>query len=1194
MGNDRLSDLFHITNRFQRSVHLERDFYTQNALDGYVVTVKARETLTRLITAQGNGATSKAWSLTGPYGSGKSAFALFAAKLLGNSNLPATQQALELLKRGDDSLYEQFINTNGNGQFLSDFCPVLISGERAQLSSALLRGLEQGLKTFGIPSASAPRPNIRKLLKTAANDTPPQASEITALFESATRAIRKNGGQGLLLIIDELGKFLEYAAQHPAHSDVFVLQTLAEFATRSDQTPLFLITILHQAFEQYAHRAAKSQREEWAKVQGRFEDIAFVEPADQVLRLIGSAIEKTSEGEAQNLSFPPASELKPSQLNDDEFRGLMADCLPLHPTVALVIGSIFRRFAQNERSLFAFLSSSEPYGLQDFLSNQRYNGNILPMLSIADLYDYLNTTIGNRLSASRDGDKWVEIEMAINRLTDPSPTTVKLIKTIGLLSIVGEVSTNLKASKEILRYALDDYTPTFTKEFETALETLEKRSIVIYRRYNDAYALWEGSDIDIEAMFHQAEGNLDPNERLITYLSELVPPRPLIARRHLFEKGTLRYFTVRYTDLENFDSDLNEPFDDADGLVLYTLPADEHESNQLVEKAYGADAAARKEVLIAIPSSTRFLRDAVTELACLHWISENTPELEGDAVAKRELSIRQLEAERDISNQLVSIFSGDDEAPCKWFHKGQPVPINSQRDRNEHLSKICDEVYHKTPIIRNELINRRKISGAVTTARKKLIQAMLENGDQENLGITGYPAEMSIYRSLLLETGIHRETSGVWGFHPPKPDDKNDIKHTWETIEDFLETCEGERQSVVKLYEHLMAPPLGVREGPLPILLCAAMLRYRTEVALYQDGSFIPNWSMPVFERFLKVPEKFEIKRFRMIAARAELLRQYLNALNQPTETENPDLLTVIKALMPFISRLPKYTLNTDTLSDNARNLRAAVLNAREPDELIFKELPEALGFPVFMVNSKNKQTFYPNPVGAVSNRTGAERLINSEIHHSSETTDSNAALKFSSTLQDTLSELGRAYENLLNAIEKQMKDAFVLTGNRDNFRKTLVHRAEPLREIVSDPQLKQFLIRVCDEQLDFSNWLEAIGATLAGKPPRSWFDRDTDIFQSNFSEVVRKFRHFEAVSYEKLKYTESSAGEPIRIGITGPNQDEQERVVTLTPTADEQTLEIEGAIKQVFQDLNVEDNPELRIAILAKISQHWIQQLDE
>ncbi|RKU33145.1 hypothetical protein C6496_22785 [Candidatus Poribacteria bacterium] len=1162
MDNIPLSDIYQVKGRFYRSVHLERDFYTtEDVLNGYILTVTAREMISRVISTFENGTTSKAWSITGPYGSGKSAFALFAAKLLGDSNASTTQQALNLLQCGDVSLYERFTRTHGNGQPLSDFCPVLISGECASLSIALLRGLEQGLKTFGIPSASAPRPNIRKLLKTAANHIPLQASEITNLFESATRAIKRKGGQGLLLVIDELGKFLEYAAQSPAQGDVFVLQTLAEFATRSEQTPLLFLTILHQAFEQYANKFAKSQQEEWAKVQGRFEDIAFVEPTEQVLRLIGSAIERASEGKEENLSLPNDFDLKPNQLTESEFSELLKNCLPLHPIVALVIDSIFRRFAQNERSLFAFLSSNEPYGLQNFLSTQHRNGTFSPLFSIANLYDYLKTNMGSRLYASRHGKKWAEIESALDRLPDPSSMQIQLIKTIGVLNIVGEVIPNLKASEQLLRYTLDDNTERFTSEFETVLATLKERSIVIYRLYNKTYALWEGSDIDIETKLREAERHIDTQGTLAADLACYLPTRPLVARRHLFETGTLRYFAVRYTDLENFDADLEESLEDADGLVLYALPTNEHEIKHLSEKASRTKLTEREEVLIAIPRAIGTLRDTVTQLTSLRWVSENTPELEGDAVARDELSVQQIQAEQEVSHKLTTIFGGAKKDTCTWYYKGQFVDtINSQGTRNAYLSEICDEVYRKTPIIRNELINRRKISGTVTTARKKLIQAMLENGDQENLGIVGYPAEMSIYRSLLLGTSIHREDSGMWGFHRPKQSDKNQISHTWEAIEDFLETCEGERQPVVKLYQYLMAPPLGVREGLLPILLCAVMLRYKTEVALYQDGSFIPNWSVPVFERFLKVPEKFEIKRFRMIAARAELLRQYLNALNQPIETEVPDLLTVIKSLMPFISRLPKYTLNTDTLSDNAKNLRTAVLNAREPDELIFTELPEALGFSAFRV----------------------------------ETTNSNAATRFSNTLQNTLSELGRAYENLLHSIEKQMKAAFVLTGDRDNFRKTLVHKAEPLREIASEPQLQQFLIRICDEQLDFSNWIEAIGATLAGKPPKSWFDRDTDIFQSNFSEVVRKFRHFEAVSYEKLKYTESSAGEPIRIGITGPNQDEQERVVTLTPTAGEQTLEIEGAIKQVFQDLNVDDNPELHIAILAKISQHWIQQLDE
>ena len=1163
MGNIRLSDLFHITERFQRSVHLERDFYTENALDGYVVTVKARETLTRLISAQENGATSKAWSLTGPYGSGKSAFALFAAKLLGDPGAITTQQALDMLKRGDNSLYQRFMRINDNGRMSSSgFCPVLISGERAPITRALLQGLEQGLTAFNgtLPSNSL-RQKIKNLSKTAEQGEIPSASEITRLFEAATHHIGENGGTGLLLVIDELGKFLEYAAQSPGQGDVFVLQTLAEFATRSTQIPLFLLTILHQAFEQYAHRLAKSQREEWAKVQGRFEDIAFVEPAEQILRLIASAIQDKSVAVRENLSVPIELDLKPTQLNDDEFRRLLRNCLPLHPTVALVIGSIFRRFAQNERSLFAFLSSNEPYGLQDFLSKQHYDGSVLPMLSVPDLYDYLNTTIAHRLYASRDGDKWVEIEMAINRLTDPSPTLVKLIKTIGLLSIIGEVSTNLKTSKRILRYALDDHTAEFNQAFDTALKTLEERSIVIYRRYNDVYALWEGSDIDIEALSYEAEGYLDPNETLTNYLSKLAPPRPLIARRHLFEKGTLRYFEVRYTDLENFDVNLSEPFGDADGLVLYALPAGEDEVNLFIEKANRKDATERQNVLIGIPHATRFLRDTLTELACLHWISENTPELEGDATARRELSIRWVAAERDVADQLTKIFGGDSNKSCRWFHKGQEIDIDSQRTRNEYLSKICDAVYHKTPFIRNELINRRKISGAVTTARRKLIQAMLENGDQKNLGITGYPAEMSIYRSLLSETGIHSKNSGVWGFYPPRPDDKNKIKHTWAAIEAFLEACEGDRQPVVKLYERLMAPPFGVRSGPLPILLCAVMHHYKTEIALYENGSFIADWSMPVFERLLKAPQQFELKRFRMTGIRSDLFSQFSEVFNQPTETQTPDLLTVVTPLMRTIAQLPKYTLTTQELSDNAKNLRKVVLNAREPDELLFKQLPEAFGFSYF----------------------GAEAATSTE-----------AVSGFFSALQDALTELEQAYDILLNSVELLLVEAFTLTPTVEKLRAELVARAEPLLAVTIEMDLKGFLVQICSGGHDHTSWLEAIATYLAKKPPSAWIDADKAQFEINLSQIARKFRHFEAVAYEKIAHAQSSTGEPIRVGITVPNRTEQERVVTLTSTADAQTAEMEDEIRKIFDKFNVDDNPELHIAILARISQKWMQRLDE
>ena len=1162
--NKALSDLFHVKGRFRRSVHLERDFYTnENPLEGYVVTATAREVLGRVVSALENGESSKAWSLTGTYGSGKSAFALFTANLLGNSGSPKTEQALSLLEQGDTPLYKRFTDINGNGRSsLPRFCPVLISGERAPISIALLRALEHGLTSFnGISRYNAPLPKIRDALKAAKKGTLPQASEITKIFESAMRQIKKHEGTGLLLVIDELGKFLEYASQYPAQGDMFVLQTLAEFADRSEETPLFLLTILHQAFEMYAQLAAKSQREEWAKVQGRFEDVPFTEPIEQVLRLVGTALEKRSRTSWNN-DFNTVIELglKTPQLDENDLTQLLEDNLPLHPTVALLLGPIFRRFAQNERSLFAFLSSSEPYGLQDFLVNQYYDGNLLPMFSLSNLYDYLNMTQGNKLYTSNNSKKWAEIESAINRLPNPSEIMVKLIKTIGLLGITGEVVTNLKASKELLHYALDDNSETFTKEFHSALTELEKHSIITHRRYNDTFTIWEGSDIDIAAKLREAAIHVNATT-LATNLSRYMPTRPLVARRHLFETGTLRYFTVRYTDFENFDVDLGTPLNDADGLLLYALPADEHEAEQLRTKA---EIANREEVLIAIPDSIGFLLEAIIEVTKLRWIQQNTPKLQSDSAARRELSVRLLEAETDITRQLKAIFDEDNENTCRWYHKGKRELIRSHLERNAYLSKICKQVYNKTPILQNELINRRKISGTVTAARRELIQAMLEKEDQENLAITGYPPEMSIYRSLLWNTGIHRKKSGIWGFHQPEATDETDplavnkMAPVWKSIEDFFHECETARQPIEKLYEHLTVKPFGMRSGPLPILLCAAMLHYKTEIALYENGSFIPGWSMPVFERLLKAPQQFELKRFRMAGIRADLFPQFLRMLNQPRETESPDLLTVVTPLTRFITQLPKYTLETQELTDNAKNLRKVVQNAREPDDLLFKQVPEALGLPSF----------------------GAETA-----------TDKNIVLDFFNTLQDALSELEQAYDVLLNSIEQLLVKTFNLMPNREELRPELVAKAEPLFAVTIEMQLKGFLIQICSGGHDFTNWIEAIATYLAKKPPTSWNDIDKVQFESNLSHIARKFRHFEAVSYEKQEHIESSVGEPIRIGITRPNELEQEQVVTLPSTAEEQANEIEHEIEQVLNRFDVDGNSEFRLAVLARISQKLMQE---
>lgn len=1152
-----LSDIFHVKGRFRRSVHLERDFYTdENLLEGYVVTVTALEMLERVVSALENGESSKAWSLTGPYGSGKSAFALFTANLIGSSASPIKGQALKLLEQRNIPLHKRLTNIKGNKHSSSfEFCPILISGERAPISLALLRGLQRGLISFnGISETKPPLPTIKKCLEAAGKGTLPNSSEIIKLFESARHQIEEHEGTGLLLVIDEFGKFLEYASQYPAQGDIHVLQELAEFAERSGKTPLFLLTILHQAFDMYGQRTAKLQREEWIKIQERFEDVPFTEPTEQLLRLIGTALQKSSEIVCKdNFNTVTALGLKPRQLDNTEFIQLLGSCLPLHPIVALLIGPLFRRFAQNERSLFTFLSSSEPNGLQDFLLNKYYDGNRLPMYSLANLYDYLNITQSNKLYTSDTGRKWAEIEYAINRLPDPPEIAVKLIKTIGLLGIAGEIINGLKASKKLLYYALDDNSKTFAKDFGSAITELKKHSIIIYRSYNDTFSIWEGSDIDIEAKLLEAETHVNTTGALATNLSHYMPKRPLVARRHLFNTGTLRYFTVRYTDFENFDVDLKESLEDADGLVLYALPISKYELEPLRKKAKNVN---REKVLIAIPDSIGSLQEAVREVAKLRWVQQNTSELQRNQVARRELSARLIEAEADVSRQLKAIFDEDNENTCRWYHKGQEKKnISTHSVRNVYLSTICNQVYNRTPILRNELINRRKISGTVTAARRELIQAMLENGDQENLGITGYPPEMSIYRSLLLNSGIHRSKYRIWGFHPPnKKDDKNRMKYTWDAIKDFLTKCENERQPIERLYKSLMAQPYGIRRGPLPILLCAAILCYRTEVALYENGSFVPDISMPVFERLLKVPKQFELKRFRMTTHRTDVLARYLETLDQTSDTDIPNLLTVATPLMLFVARLPKYTLTTQTLSENGKNLRTVVLDANEPDTLLFHDLPKAMrGLPFSAKTDTNPKTD-----------------------------------QFFKAFQNALDELKQVYPSLLDSVEEQLASNFSLEDKGEQLRRELINIAEPLEEVTRGTQLTGFLMRICDSELDLDNWLEAIATFVVNKPPASWTDRDKEHFEINLSQLTRNFRHFEVLAYEKRKHSELSEGEPIRVAITRPNQSEQEWVVTLPLTAEKKVPEIGKALKRALDNLEIDADPALRSAILARISQEW------
>ena len=69
----------------------------------------------------------------------------------------------------------------------------------------------------------------------------------------------------LVLLIDEFGKLLEYAAQNNPEERIFFIQQFAELVNNPDHK-ILLINTLHQNFNAYSSGLNSEQKQEWNKV----------------------------------------------------------------------------------------------------------------------------------------------------------------------------------------------------------------------------------------------------------------------------------------------------------------------------------------------------------------------------------------------------------------------------------------------------------------------------------------------------------------------------------------------------------------------------------------------------------------------------------------------------------------------------------------------------------------------------------------------------------------------------------------------------------------------------------------------------------------------------------------------------------------------------------------------------------------
>ena len=1151
-----LSQYISLNRRYSRSVNLERDIENLEALEGYIPTERSLTTLRRIINGIQSPEGNRAWTLTSVYGTGKSAFAHYLGSLLAARK---NQLRLKALNIAEDTLGAK----SADYQTLTETIPqngyirAVATAQREPISHTLIRALSKGVEAYWTTAQRHKIPVIAKLTELEAEITRGStinSRDILKIVQELAQASKT----GIFIIIDELGKSLEYAAYNQGAEDLYLLQQLSELP-KNKANPVYILGILHQAFADYSQRLAAVQRNEWAKIQGRFEDIPFTESASAMMRLMGQAIDKSQAEPFQCAIHNTAEDwfnaLKNAIQGEELTLDILASVYPLHPVTALVLPILCQRYAQNDRSLFTFLTSSEPYGLRNFLDRTTINTEPFPNLKLDRVYDYFIEAAGMGLASRPHLQRWVEIQDLITDSKRLDPDSLRVLKTIGILNLITTTGAN-RATRELVTLAMCDR-PTKSEQrdyWSSLIDELLKKAVITHFRQLDELRIWQGSDFNIDsALSLEIE-----KERgsLVQLLTTLRPLNPLIAQRHIYKTGTLRYFERRYLDNTQELEVMELESKDSDGLIGYWL-------DEEVPKTIPAKTFEDKPFLLVIGDKLDLLRIRAREYAALKKIQTSAPELHTDGVARKEVRYRVSEAEQLLDDILTQAFDlSFNPNPC-WVQAKQQT-LNSVADFNATLSQVCDQVYHQTPILWNELINRRELTSQGAKAQRELITAMIEHSEQFRLGLSGYGPEVSMYYSLLEETGIHRQVSeeeisesesetekgsNSWGMYPPEP--PSDIYSFWEAVEDFCVNAYDQPHTLDQLYLKLAQPPYGIKQGAIPVLIAAVILHHIDDVGVYQEGTFIPILGAEHFELLVKNPSRFAVKYFQVVGLRSEVFKELESILRnshlkKAGKLRNATLLTVVTPLYQFVKKLPAYTKQTKRLSKEALGILKALQETVEPDELIFTQLPIACNLP---------------PIGT------------------EEADDKTRAKTLRTRLVQALREINTAYDQLLTDAQGLLYDAFGVRSNETQLREDLRVRAKYLAGQCVERNLRSFVQAAIDEDKSDTDWLEALVMVIGDKPPESWTDEDVTGFEIKLSDIARRFKNLEAL--QKDVAAKGEGFEAKRITVTRSDGEETHRLVWVDNSKEAQ---VEQIVEEILAKLPQDE--QLKQAVLAKLTE--------
>lgn len=746
------------------------------------------------------------------------------------------------------------------------------------------------------------------------------------------------GADRLAIVWDEFGRHLEGLVNEGRSRELDTVQRLAEWAVRARAPSASLMLLLHQNLLAYATVLNQTSRNEWRKIEGRFEQIRFVEDSQELYALVATVI---SERRPDDMIPPKETALRRVARGaiaagwfdgmSDEARvaDLLGKAYPLSAAALHVLPRLVARIGQNERSLFGFIDGTDlscPVGMEEI-----YQG----------FSDAMRSDVGIGGSHRR----WVEAETARSRAADEVEREALAAACLLQMGVGGE---RRRLSRTALETAIASRKGFSPERAAAAVDALTSRKLLLHRRLNDDVSIWHGADVDLASRVREERARRMEGFDLLAFL-EAHHPAPFVRPiSHNLKFGTARYLTGQYIRASDVASSDPPPAGDqakaAWGRIHYVL-ADSAEELKKVRRRVEAGWPGSGQALVVLPAEPISVFEAALEIDALMALQADGSLEAEDPLVRQELTELLAVARRQLA-VLLHRLTTDRPNSAEWWRAGQRLRVDRDHPAGVAASALLDELYPQTPRIVNDQLMRNRLSRQVETARIRVLTRIFERAGDARLGYRDEElssAEGSVLRTVLEATGLHVSVGESGRFAEPEELRDPGLRAAWGVIADFFRV--PGTKSLGELVSTLSAPPIGLPAGALPLLVVAGFKAFGRAVSLRVDGVY-PNdvLGFDASRMFLE-PQHVEID----VHPSDEDTRRYLAELAYVFSHRRPGSLDeavrfAVDALASWQLTVSDGVKRSRRHTDDGRKLLNLLADGGDPPRLVLDALPGAFG----------------------------------------------------------------------------------------------------------------------------------------------------------------------------------------------------------------------------------------------------------